>query len=247
MPPQNNPVPAVLPASTQQISESVPPPPVIAPAKNEAPAVKPVVEQPVKPSSTVNPESFAARLRTDDADVQKNTIEDIAEKVKNSDIDGPILLDTQIFDALVDIINKDTSYLQGPTPEAVDLRLKNPDELTEQEKAKAAPSPLEKAEINKQYALYTIAYMQDRLNNELVKRRGSALELKDLPCIDTIVDTAKSNPNPMLRIGAIAALAHISKPEYKADLNTIFELAKSDEDERVRDAAVKAAENLNKQ
>ena len=247
MPPLNTPVPAVQTEPLQQNTEPVPPPPVITPANAETPAEKPVVEQPVKPSSTVNPESFASRLRTDDADAQKNTIEEIAEKVKNSDIDGPILLDTQIFDALIDIINRDTSALQGPSPEAVDLRQKNPDELTEQEKEKAAPSPLEKAEINKQYALYTIAYMQERLNSELEKRRGTALELKDLPCIDTIIDTAKSNPNPMLRIGALASLSHISRPEYKADMNTIFEIAKSDEDERVRDAASKAAENLSRQ
>ena len=86
--------------------------------------------------------------------------------------------------------------------------------------------------------------MQERLNNELEKRNGQALSLKDLPCIEKVIDTAKSNPNPMLRIGAIAALSHIQRPEYKDDLNVIFELAKSDEDKRVQEAATKAIELL---
>lgn len=204
----------------------------------------PVTAKPEKIQSLINPETFAARLRTDDTDSQKAVIEEIAEKVKNSDTDGAVLLDTQIFDALVDIIRRDTSNLSGPTPEAIELRRKYLDDLTPSEKEKAAPSPLEKAEINKQYALYTISYMQERLNKELEKRRGSASELKDLPCIETVVETAKSNPNPMLRIGAIASLSHIARPEYNNDLGIIFELAKSDEDERVREAAMRAERNL---
>ena len=117
--------------------------------------------------------------------------------------------------------------------------------LSEADKTRAlTPTQLEKAEINKQYALYTISYMQERLNNELEQRNGKALELKDLPCIEKVVDTAKANPNPMLRIAAIASLSHIARPEYKADLSTIFNLAKSDEDVRVQEAATKAEEAL---
>ena len=88
--------------------------------------------------------------------------------------------------------------------------------------------------------------MQERLNNELEKRNNSALELKDLPCIENVITTVKENQNPMLRIGALAALSHIARPEYKADLTTIFELAKSDEDTRVQEAATKAIESLNR-
>ncbi len=207
----------------------------------------PLIEQPnnnLNDFRSIRPETFAGRLKTDNLDEQKNTIEEIAEKVKNSETDGPVLLDTQVFDALVDIINKDTSSLAGPTQEAMELRQKNIEELTEEEQNKIGPTPLEKAEINKQYALYTISYMQERLNSELEKRNGKALELKDLPCIETVVDTAKSNPNPMLRIGAIAGLAHIARPEYNDDLKTIFELAQYDEDDRVKEAAIKAGENL---
>ena len=205
----------------------------------------PVVEQPVAPDASQTPESFAGKLKSTDLAAQKAAIEEVADTVKNNETLGPVLLDTQVFDALVDIIDKDTSSLQGPTPEIIELRQKPQEELSEEDKTKAkTPTPLESAEINKQYALYTISYMQERLNNELEKRNGKALPLKDLPCIEKVIDTAKSNPNPMLRIGAIAALSHIQRPEYKDDLNVIFELAKSDEDARVQEAATKAIELL---
>lgn len=235
------PAPAIIP---QQIPQNSVPQAVPEPQVN---AQTPVIEQPAEtPVSNINPESFAGKLKTNDLEQQKNAIEEVAEIVKNNETDGPVLLDTQIFDALVDIINKDTSALEGPSPEVLALRQKPQDQLTEEEKTKAStPSPLEKAEINKQYSLYTISYMQERLNNELEKRNNKALELKDLPCIETIIDTVKSNPNPMLRVGAIAALAHIARPEYKADLNTIFELAKSDEDSMVKDSAQKAIDTIN--
>ena len=210
-----------------------------------AQAASPVVDQPAAQAANVDPATFAGKLKTDDLDAQKKAIEEIAETVKNDATTGPVLLDTQVFDALVDVINKDTSALEAPSPEVIQLRQKPQDQLTEEEKAKAlTPTPLEKAEINKQYALYTISYMQERLNNELEKRNGKALELKDLPCIDKVIDTAKTNPNPMLRIGALASLSHIARPEYKADLQTIFDLAKADEDARVQEAATKAAEAL---
>lgn len=229
-----------------QVEPQVVPAPQIAQTPVQQPvAAVPVVEQPATPAATVTPESYVTKLQTNDVDAQKAAIEEIAETVKKDDVAGPILLDTQIFDALVDIINKDNSALEGPSPEVIELRQKPEDQLTAEEKAKAStPSPLEKAEINKQYALYTISYMQERLNNELEKRNGSALALQDLPCIENVINAAKSNPNPMLRISALASLSHIAKPEYKEDLSKIFELAKSDEEPRVQEAATKAAESL---
>lgn len=237
-------------AQQPQVAPQVVPAPQIAQTPVQDPAAvqpqqAPVIDQPATPAATVTPESYVTKLQTNDVDAQKAAIEEIAETVKKDDVAGPILLDTQIFDALVNIINKDTSALEGPSPEVVELRQKPSEQLTEAEKEKAStPSPLEKAEINKQYALYTISYMQERLNNELEKRNGSALELKDLPCIEQVIDAAKSNPNPMLRISALASLSHIARPEYKEDLSKIFELAKSDQEPRVQEAAAKATESL---
>ena len=46
-------------------------------------------------------------------------------------------------------------------------------------------------------------------------------------------------------MAGISSLAHIAKPQYKADLTTIFELAKSDEDVNVQNAAAKAIQVIN--
>ncbi len=240
----------VVPAVAQQPAAPVVAPQPAAPAvpqpQIEAPAAStPAAEQTAPQNSGIKPETFAGKLSSADLEVQKQAIEEIAELVKNDAVAGPVLLDTQIFDALVGIINKDTSALQGPTPEVIELRQKPQEQLTEAEKQKAmTPSELEKAEINKQFAIYTVAYMQERLNNELVKRGNANLPLKDLPCIENIIETVKSNPNPNLRMSGIAALSHIAQPEYKADLTKVFELAKADEDVRVKDIATKAIANL---
>lgn len=247
-PAMDQPAAVVAPQPQAAAPVAVPQPQIETPqaAPQQAPqAAAPVVEPAVAQNPAVSPEAFAGRLKSTDLDAQKTAIEEIAEAVKNDKTTGPVLLDTQIFDALVEIINKDTTTLEGPSPEVVELRNKPQDQLSEADKQKAlTASPLEKAEINKQYALYTIAYMQERLNNELEARNGQALELKDLPCIENVVETVKSNPNPMLRISAIASLSHIAKPQYKADLTKVFELAKADEDPRVVENATKALENL---
>ena len=237
-------MPAQQPVMTQPtVPQPVAPQPQV---QTPAPAAAPVVDQSALVNPAISPETFAGRLASSDVDSQRATIEEIAEKVKNNSDEGNLLLDTQIFDALTAIINKDNSSLEGPSPDVIALRQKPADQLTPEEKEKAStPSPFEKAEINKQYALYTIAYMQERLNNELVKRNGHALELKDLPAIENVINTVKSNQNPILRIAAISALSHIQRPEYKTDLATIFELAKADEDPKVKESATTAAQKLN--
>lgn len=205
--------------------------------------VKPEVQA---PKETLDPEiatSFAGKLNETSGLDQQAVIEDIATKIKTNDPVANSLLDERVFDALADIINTDTSALPGPSPEVIELRQK--ENLTEDEKQKASElSPLEIAENNKQYALFTISYMQNRLNSELEKNQREALELKDLPCIETVVNAVKTNPDPAVRAAGIATLANIAKPQYKADLNTIFQLAEQDENPQVQSAASKAIERI---
>ena len=230
------------PINNQQ-TQTVPAPQIQTNAQQTAqtPAAAPVVENPVNTGDDMTAASFAGKLRTDDTNKQKEAIEEIAQKVKFDEKLTPVLLDTQIFDALFEIIDKDNSALEGPSPEVLELRKKPEEDLTEEQKTKAkTPAPIEEAEINKQYALYTISYLQEALNKELEKRGGKALDLKDLPGIDKVVDTVKSNSSPMVRVAGIAALSHIARPEYKDDLTTIFELAKNDEDQNVKEAAERA-------
>ncbi len=240
MPQQQIPAPQIQQIQTQQ-------PQTQQPNVQTPNAAAPVVDTPSTAAPAIDPEAFAGRLATDDLDAQRAAIEEVADAIKNSGDAANGLLDTKIVDALTAIIDKDTSALEAPSPEIIELRQKPEDKLTPEEKEKAStPSPLEKAELNKQYSLYTLAYIQERLNNELVKQNGNVLEMKDLPAIEKVIDTVKSNKNPMLRVAGLEALSHIAKPEYKADLATIFELAKADEDAKVKETATKVAETLNK-
>ncbi len=226
--------------------QTVPEPQLEQTNANPAQNTTPVINEPVAADPSLSPETFAGKLKTDNLQEQQNTLENLAKVIKEDDNAAPALLDTQVFDALVDIINKDTSALESPTPEVTELRNKPEAERTPEENEKAnTVFPLEQAESNKQYALYTISFMQERLNSELVKRGGSILPLNELPCIDNVIEAAKSNPDPMVRAAGIASLSYIARPEYKDDLNTIFELAKSDEDPDVKAAAEKASQALN--
>lgn len=246
--------PMQAPVAPQPAPVAPTPAPVAQPVQQEVPAVpapqiqqKPEIQTPVTSDPSLSPEAFAGKLRNTSGADQMAVIEDIATKVKNDDTIAPSLLDTQIFDALVDIIDADTSALAGPTPEVIALRQKPENELSEADKQKANQlSPLEIAEQNKQFALFTISFMQERLNNELEKLNNQTLELKDLPCIDKVVTSVKSNPNPAVRIAGISALSNIAKPQYKSDLTTIFELAKQDEDAKVQAAANNALDKLSK-
>ncbi len=236
----------VVPAPVVNADVPVAATPVPAPAPVATPAETPAAA-PVNADATKTAEAFAGKLNTTDLDAQRLAIEEIAEAVKNNQTMGADLLDTTVVDGLVGVINTDTSAMQKPTPEVLELRQKPQDQMTDEEKTKAmTPSQYESAQINKQYALYTLSYMQERLINEIAKADPNAavIEMKDLPAIETVISTAKSNEDPELRIAAISALSHIQRPEYKADLTTIFELAKADADPRVQEAATGALASL---
>ena len=48
----------------------------------------------------------------------------------------------------------------------------------------------------------------------------------------------------MVRTSAIEALSYIQQPAYKQDLNTLFTIAKNDQDKNVQDAAAAALAKL---
>lgn len=255
--PQVAPAPTPVPV-TEATPAPVPPAPVIkeeAPAPSPAPA--PTTEPQAKPVG-VDVAAFNAKLHSANLDEQGAAIEQIAEMTQNDPTGATALLDTQIMEGLLGVIAKDTTTLQGPTPKQLELRQKliSYESLSDADKAKATPltdaekaeantiTPMEAAERNKQYALYTVAFLQNLLSSEVEKRNGIKLDIKDLPAIEQVVQTAKADPNPLLRVSALASLSHIAKPEYKPVLSQIFELAKTDSDPNVQEAAKKAAEQL---
>ena len=119
------------------------------------------------------------------------------------------------------------------------------EQLSEADKKLATTiTPMEQAERNKSYAMFTSSIMQKLYGDEVAKLTGSTVPLTELPGAVTIVDQLKNNPNPMVRTSAIEALSYIQKPEYKQDLTTLFSIAKNDQDKNVQEAATAALAKL---
>lgn len=217
---------------------------IAAPA--QAPAA-PQVEAPASTPVNIDLNQVVSKLNSTNMDEQLAAIENIAETAQNNPTAATQLLDTQIMDALGNILKKDTTQMQGPTPEQIELRQKliSGEQLTpEQTEAANKMSDMEVAERNKQFALYTIAILQKLLSTEVEKAQGVKLEMKDLPMINDIVKIAKADINPMLRASALAALSYIATPENKALLTTMFEQSKKDADPNVQAVAAEALNKL---
>ena len=244
---------ATVSAAPQQvnINQAPQPAPVVTEAPKapaEAPKVEVVPPAPAAPLIDLN--SFLARLSNPDFEVQANTMEEIANMVNDETQKAKAteLLDSKVIDALTNIMTADSSKLAGPTQEQIAARQKlmNGQQISDQEKALATTiTPMEQAERNKSYAMFTSAILQKLYGDEINKLTGTTVPLTELPAAMTIVDQLKDNPNPMVRTSAIEALSYIQKPEYKKDLTTLFTIAKNDQDKGVQEAAAAALDKLN--
>ncbi len=262
------PPPVQAQPAVQQQNINMAPTPVPAPAVTEVPVAEtPAAPQPVAtapetvkteakpeivPAETVAPQvdinSFIAKLTNPDFETQAAGMEEIANMVKESPEKATELVDTKVFDALTNIVNFDSSKLEGPTQEQLAAREKimTGKQVTDAEKQLANTiTPKEQAERNKSYALFTSAIMQKLYGDEVARLSGTTVPLTELPGAITVVDNLKDNPNPMVRASAIEALSYIQNPAYKKDLTTVFTIAQKDSDPGVAEAAKIALDRLN--
>ena len=229
---------------------------------------EPVAEQPAV-SGGVDIAAAIANLASPDFDKQALQMEEIAKKGLTNEADVVPYVQEELFNKLIDIMNVDSTKLDGPTEHQLQLRdkvaendaaiysavkdgkdpksVKLPYQLTPEDEALAVTiTPLEQAERNKEYALFTMAILQKTYGDEIEKRTGNVVPLTDLPAAATVVNELKSNQNPAVRTAAIDSLRYIQRPEYKDDLSKIYTIAQSDADEGVSIAAKDALESLNK-
>lgn len=236
----------------QQQNINAPAPVVTQPAQAEAAAAdtpKVEVESPVPMAPQVDLNSFIAKLTNPDYEVQANAMEEIANMVKDEPQKATELLDEKVINALTTIVNNDSSKLAGPTAEQIAARQKlmKGEQLSEADKKLATTiTPMEQSERNKSYAMFTASIMQKLYGDEVAKLTGATVPLTELPGAVTIVEQLKNNPNPMVRTSAIEALSYIQQPAYKQDLNTLFTIAKNDQDKNVQEAASAALDKLSK-
>ena len=188
----------------------------------------------------------------------------VADALDNPENAVPYIV-REVFSSLIDITKKDTANLAAPTEEQVQARkklisnfivmenakqgqgqVKLPYQLTEKDFALANElSPMEQAERNKEYALYTISILAKIYTDEVEKQTGNIVPLTDLPGSAAIVDALRFNPNSGVKIAAIDALRHIQRPEYKEELTTLYTLAQADSNPQVSMAAERALNRSN--
>lgn len=187
--------PAVTPAPqqvTQQVNYNAPAPVVTQPQPAEAPktqeiaeqtpaeAPKVEIEQPVPMTPQVDLNSFIAKLTNPDFEVQANAMEEIANMVKDEPQKATELLDEKVVNALNTIVNTDSSKLAGPTAEQIAARQKlmKGEQLSDADKKLATTiTPMEQAERNKSYAMFTSSIMQKLYGDEVAKLTGSTVPL----------------------------------------------------------------------
>jgi len=255
-------------APAAQPMPSVPQPVIITPVVNSTPtapataAPAPVAQAPVAPVAPVQPvevkapeevkpivdvNAFITKLTSSDYEQQATAMESIADLAQNSPKQATALLDVKVIDTLLGIMQTDSSKLVGPTPAQLQIREKimTGKPVTEAETVEANKiTPMELAERNKQYSIYTVAILQKLYGSEIEKINSTVVPMTELPGAAGIVEQVKNNPNPMVRASGIDALSYIQRPEYKQDLSTLFTVAKNDKDVNVQQAATKALEKL---
>lgn len=239
-------VSSAAPAKPAEVSA-----PVLAPeaVSTTAEAQKIEIKAPEAVEPKVDVNAFISKLTSSDYEEQATTMETIADMAQNSPDKATELLDVKVIDTLLGIMNQDSNKLTGPTAQQLEIRDKimSGKPVTEAETAEANKvTPMELAERNKQYSIYTVAILQKLYASEIEKTNNTVVPMTELPGAAGIVEQVKNNPNPMVRASAIDALSYIQRPEYKQDLTTLFNIAQKDKDVNVQQAATKALDKLAK-
>lgn len=202
-----------------------------------------------------------SNLTNADYDVQAQQMEEITRISMDNPENAVPYIVRDVFATLIDITKADTSELASPTEAQVQARkkvianylvmenakgdknVKLPYELSDAEIELANQiSPMEQAERNKEYAMYTMSVLAKIYTDEVEKQTGNIVPMTDLPGTSAIVDALRYNPNPEVKLAAIDALSHIERPEYQDELTTLFTLAQTDTNPLVAMAATRAIE-----
>lgn len=208
-----------------------------------------------------------SNLTSEDFDVQAQQMEEIARVALDNSNNAIPYIVRDVFSSLIDITKKDSAELPAPTDEQIQARrkvianfvsmengkannqpIKLPYTITEKDAALAdSISPMEQAERNKEYALYTMAILAKVYTDEVEKQTGNIVPMTDIPGTSAIVDSLRYNPNSGVKIASIDALRHIYRPEYKEEMSTLFTLAQADTNPEVAIAATRALDKINNQ
>ena len=247
------PVQEVIPAVVQEVAQA--PIQEVAPAQVQqapAPAAVEIVE-PQQQAQVVDIDNLVQSLKSADVNVKGDTINQIATYAQESPEIALQVVSEPVMQGLVDIINEDTTGLQGPTAEqiAVAEKIAKGEQLTPAEDALAEQlSPRDAANKNRIFALYTLAMIQklqrDELNQYIESQKANGqetiapLNVQDLVGYGDVVNVIKNDARPEVKVAAIQALQHVVEPQDKATVEAVLADAQNSQDEAVKSAAAEA-------
>ena len=212
-------------------------------------------------SPSVDVEKTLKNLNNENYDIQALQMEEIA---RCASVDPELLkeyITSPIFTSLINILKKDTTNLEAPSREQIEIRDKAltnleiiamaqakgekienieipyPNLTDEEIKTALTLTAMEQAERNKEYAMYILAVLSKTYADDIKKITGNTVPLTDLPGMSEIVDTLRNNKNWIIKIAAIDALQICYKPEYKKETLEILKLASQDKHPQVAEVA----------
>lgn len=222
----------------------------------------------IKPAVNIN--KVSDKLTSTNLDIQAKQMEEIVVTALKDSKAATKYISTLIFSDLINIAERDTSALEGPTEEQTTIRqqiianeiavaqqkkegkkaneIELPYTISDKDFAKAIVlSPMEMAERNKEYALLTLAALSKIYTEEFKEKTGNVVPLTDLPGASTMVEALRSNPNPSIRIAAIESLVYLNRPEYDKEITAVLIAATEDKHIAVSSTAVEALKAISAQ
>lgn len=204
-------------------------------------------------AQTVDIDALVQNLKSTDNNVKSEAINQIAAYAQEAPEVALQVVSEPIMQSLVDVINEDTTALEGPTPEqiAVAEKIAKGEQLTPEEDALAEQlSPRDMANKNRIFALYTLAMVQklqrDELNQYIESQKANGqepiapLNVQDLVGYNDVINVIQKDARPEVQVAAIQALQHVVEPQDKATVEPILTEAQKSADEAVKTAATEA-------
>ena len=183
----------------------------------------------------VDTDTLINNLKSTDAKTREAAINKLAEYAQDDDVNVIKQVITEpIMQTLVDIISEDTTGLQGPTQEQINVaeKVAKGEQLTpEEDKISEELSPRDAANQNRMFALYTLAMLQKFQREEVDQY------IEDVYGYNGVVDVIKNDPRPEVKVAAIQSLRHVAKPEDAETVKTVLADALNSNDEEVKAVA----------
>lgn len=213
-------------------------------------SVTPEVVEQAPQAQTVNTDELIQGLKNTDLDLKAEAINKIAFCAQSEPETALQVVSEPIMQSLVEVINEDTTALEGPTEQQIQVaqKIAKGEQLTPEEEALSEQlSPRDKANKNRIFALYTLAMVQklqrDELNEYIETQKANGeqaiapLKIEDLMGYNDIVNVLKNDQRPEVKVAAIQALQHVATAEDKATIEGALTEALASQDPAIKAAA----------